>query len=413
MADWSWLNGNPPVGEERVDFDQWLTAKSFSMLAPMSRVGLVVVTVMLMFVDPLLHHAGVWGSNVQHRFLVIWHLSAALCFAAFLLASRFGHDHLARTWILRSFFVVSAFLFSWFAFISWMLSGDLSTYAIFQLTMVCVFCHLGPLRKVLVVLSTLAVVAAIYVLDHRGTFSSSGGAINLLALAIVALLLDRFVMQLMLALFREKRLVDHERARADRVLYNALPVSIADELKNNNVVKAEKFARMTVLFADIAGFTQFSATRSPDLVVQVLNDVFSEFDRLVDRHGVEKIKTIGDAYMVVGKDGCAAVARLALDLLEAMAAYNRLHNVDLQLRCGMHVGATVAGVIGLKRFLYDVWGDAVNIASRMESTGVAGRVHVSDDVFSLLQDTFHFESRGEVEVRGKGRMQTYFLFGPK
>ncbi len=411
MAGNMWTTRRVAPGDESNGFAQWLVAKSFTMLAPMALVGLVVVSSMLLLIDPVLYATGIWGSHTQHGYLVAWHVCAVVLFALFLAATRLGSSHQRRTGILAAFFVASAVLFSWFAFISWMLSGDLSTYAIFLLTMACVFCFPGQLRKVLVVGSTLGVIFFIFLLDQRDTFHTSGAAINLIALAIVAILLDGFLIRLNLALFREKRLVEYERARADRVLYNALPVSIADELKANNIVKAEKFPRMAVLFADIAGFTEFSASRTPDELVQVLNEIFSSFDHLVDYYGVEKIKTIGDAYMVVGKDGGAAVARLAIDMLARMQVYNQHHGHTLQLRCGMHIGPTVAGVIGLKRFLYDVWGDAVNLASRMESTGVAGRIHVSEEVFQQLTHEFAFESRGPIEVRGKGRMETYFLLG--
>lgn len=407
-----WTTRRVIPGDESNAFAQWLVAKSFMMLAPMSLVGLVVVSCMLLLIDPVLYAAGIWGGHTQHGFLVAWHICAAVLFALFLAATRLGSSHRRRTVILAAFFVASAMLFSWFAFISWMLSGDLSTYAIFLLTMACVFCFPGQLRKVLVVGSTLSVIFFIFLLDQRDTFHTSGAAINLIALAIVAILLDGFLIRLNLALFREKRLVEYERARADRVLYNALPASIADELKANNIVKAERFPRMAVLFADIAGFTEFSATRTPDELVQVLNEIFSSFDHLVDHYSVEKIKTIGDAYMVIGKDGGAAVARLAIDMLARMQVYNQHHGHALQLRCGMHIGPTVAGVIGLKRFLYDVWGDAVNLASRMESTGVPGRIHVSEEVFQQLAHEFAFESRGLIEVRGKGHMVTYFLLGP-
>ncbi len=397
------------VGED--SFERWLTSKSFSMLAPMCVMGLLVVLVMLLVVDPVLHRTGVWGGNPQHFYLVIWHGCAVLYFLVFLVATRAGTTHAARTRVLVAFFVAGAALFSWFAFISWTLSGDLSTYAIFLLAMVCVFCFPGHLRKVLNIVSAAALVALIFWLDDRGTFYTSGAAINLVALTIVSLLIDGFLMNLNRALYREKRLVEYERARADRVLYNALPMSIANELKNNNVVKAEKYQRMTVLFVDIAGFTKFSATRAPDVVVQILNDIFSEFDALVDRYDVEKIKTIGDAYMVVGKGNVSSVANLAIEMLGNMDAYNQRNGFDLAIRCGIHVGPTVAGVIGLKRFLYDVWGDAVNTASRMESMGEAGRIHVSEDVFKALENQFAFEARGEIDVKGKGFMRTYFLLG--
>ena len=398
---------------DEAGFAVWLTAKSFSMLVPMCRMGLLVVAVMLLLVDPVLHGTGVWGGNPQHFYLVVWHASAVLYFLVFLLVARFGATHLARTRLLVAFFVAGATLFSWFGFISWMLSGDLSTYAIFLLAMVCVFGFPGHLRKVLNVASAAGLMLAIFWLDQRGTFTTSGAALNLLALSIVSVLIDGFLMQLNRALYREKRLVEYERARADRVLYNALPVSIANELKNNNVVKAEKYQRMTVLFVDIVGFTRFSATRTPDLVVQILNEIFSDFDALVDRYEVEKIKTIGDAYMVVGKGNVGSVARLAIEMLGSMAAYNQRTGFDLAIRCGMHVGPTVAGVIGLKRFLYDVWGDAVNTASRMESMGEAGRIHVSEEVFHALEPEFELEPRGEIDVKGKGLMRTWFLRGAR
>lgn len=398
---------------DEADFERWLIGKSFSMLEPMCRIGLMVTAALLLVVDPLLHWHGIWGGRPEHAQLVVWHGCAFLYFLVHWLAARTGGSHLVRKNVLVAFFVAGAAMFSYFAFTSWMLGGDLSTYAIFLMSMVCVFGFPGMLRTVINLVATGALVAAILLLDERTIFYSSGAAVNLVALALVSFLIDRYLMRLSLALYTEKRLVEHERARADRVLYNALPVSIADELKNNNMVKAEKFQRTAVLFADIVGFTAFSASRSPDVVVRVLNEVFSEFDTLVDRHGVEKIKTIGDAYMVVGKGQLPAVARLALDMQEAMARYSHRHGYALGIRCGIHVGPIVAGVIGLKRFLYDVWGDTVNTASRMESTGEHGRVQVSEEVYEALGDSFAFEARGPVTVKGKGTMKTYFLLGSR
>jgi len=141
----------------------------------------------------------------------------------------------------------------------------------------------------------------------------------------------------------------------------------------------------------------------------VLDTVFSAFDTLVDRHGVEKIKTIGDAYMVIGKNAAAPVAQLALDMLAAVAAYNRRTGASLQIRAGMHVGPAITGVIGHKRLHYDVWGDAVNIASRMESGGTAGRIQVSTAVWQELRLAFRFRCRGTIAVKDKGPMCTFYL----
>ncbi len=207
----------------------------------------------------------------------------------------------------------------------------------------------------------------------------------------------------------------------ERLLLNILPPSIAERLRHGEVVIADRFDEMTVLFADCVGFTELSSHLSPTEVVLLLNDVFSLFDRLVDRYGLEKIKTIGDAYMIVGgltpeRDGRSHVARvadLALDMLDEVQAYRTRTGSPLEVRIGAHLGPTVAGVIGLKKFIYDVWGDAVNMASRMESQGEAGRIQVSAPMYERLAEDFAFEARGVVEIKGKGPMETYFLNGRK
>lgn len=411
------MAGNPGIRADTSDgandagFDAWLIGQSFSMLAPMCRIGLVVVALMLLVVDPILIANGVWGASNRHTQLFAWHALGVAYFLYFLVASGATRSHAARRRRLAVFLMTGAALFAWFAFISWSLSGDLSTYAIFLLTMVCVFSFPGHLGMALNVISTATLISAIYWIDERSAFYTSGAALNLIALAVVSLLLDKHLMRMRRALYCEKRRVEHERARADKVLYNALPRSIADELKNNNTVKAEKHLRMAVLFVDIVGFTRFSASRTPDAVVQTLNEIFTEFDTLVDRYDVEKIKTIGDAYMVIGKGNVSAVARLALDMMDAMQSYCQRQGYPLHIRAGMHVGPTIAGVIGLKRFLYDVWGDAVNTASRMESTGQAGRIQVSQAVRQALIGGFCFEPRGCIAIKGKGPMPTWFLLG--
>jgi class 3 adenylate cyclase len=168
---------------------------------------------------------------------------------------------------------------------------------------------------------------------------------------------------------------------------------------------------MTILFADIVDFTAFAATRSPDAVLSILGELFSEMDALIDTPQVEKIKTIGDAYMAISKDCPGAIAQLALSMQTMIAHYNLSRGFQFSLRIGMHCGPTIAGVIGQKRFLYDVWSDAVNLASRMQSTGVAGRIQTSQAIFMRLQPGFDFEERGLVDVKGKGLVRTYYLLG--
>jgi class 3 adenylate cyclase len=213
------------------------------------------------------------------------------------------------------------------------------------------------------------------------------------------------------------REVERANAENERLLLNILPQSIADRLRKGEDVIADRFEEMAVLFADVVGFTPFSSTLTPEEVVVVLNGVFSLFDRLAEQRGLEKIKTVGDAYMVVGgldgaADGPERVARMGLEMIDAMADYRTDAGRRLEIRVGMHVGPVIGGVIGLKKFIYDVWGDTVNTASRMESHGVPGRVHVTEATYLRLREMFAFEPRGSVEVKGKGSMTTYLIAGP-
>ncbi len=213
------------------------------------------------------------------------------------------------------------------------------------------------------------------------------------------------------------RELDEERELSEQLLLNVLPRSIADRLKHEKGIIADRFSEATVLFADIVDFTPVSSRLAPEEVVAWLNDVFSSLDRLAEQHGMEKIKTIGDCYMVVSglptprPDHAEAAAELALALRDEMA--NRLapHGMPTRMRVGMHSGPVVAGVIGSRKFAYDLWGDTVNTASRMESHGVDGAIQVTEATYQRLRHRYALEERGPVEIKGKGLMQTYFLTG--
>ena len=210
-----------------------------------------------------------------------------------------------------------------------------------------------------------------------------------------------------------------ERDRSEQLLLNVLPPAIAGRLKDHETTIADRFSEATILFADIVGFTVLSQRMDAESVVRVLNDVFTRFDALTDRYGLEKIKTIGDCYMVVGgvpasrPDHCAAVADMALAMIRTLEEFNADTGHALQIRIGINTGAVVAGVIGRKKFIYDLWGDAVNTASRMESHGEPARIQATEAVVAAIGDRYRFEERGEIEVKGKGRMRTWFLLGPK
>ena len=180
---------------------------------------------------------------------------------------------------------------------------------------------------------------------------------------------------------------------------------------------ADGFNATTILFSDIVGFTQFSKKVAPDELVSILNQIFSIFDALTDEYRLEKIKTIGDAYMVAGgipiprEDHAEAIANMALDMRVELEKYNSQNGHTFQIRTGIHSGEAVAGVIGIKKFIYDLWGDTVNTASRMESHGLPREIQVSEETYELLKDSFTFEERGEIDVKGKGKMKTYLLKG--
>ena len=216
----------------------------------------------------------------------------------------------------------------------------------------------------------------------------------------------------------EKELVEREREKSERLLLNILPSAIAGRLKGGEKSIANGHATVTVMFADLCGFTALSRKTSPADLVSMLNGIFTAFDHIVEEHGVEKIKTIGDCYMLVGgiplhrDDHAAAVAECALEMIAALEAINRANGTELQMRVGIHTGPVVAGVIGKIKFTYDLWGDTVNVASRMESSGQPGRIHLSEQTAEQLQGRFLLEDRGFVECKGLGAVKTFFLNGP-
>lgn len=209
------------------------------------------------------------------------------------------------------------------------------------------------------------------------------------------------------------------RKRSELLLLNVLPQPVAEQLKKGHRTIAENFADVTVLFADLVDFTKYSVQTSPTELVEILNIIFSKFDRLAELHKVEKIKTIGDAYMAVAglptprPDHAQAIAQMALDMQAAIEQFNAESNSFFQLRIGINSGPVVAGVIGIKKFSYDLWGDTVNTASRMESHGIPGCIQVTQTTYERLQEEYLFEDRGTVYIKGKGEMPTHFLTGKK
>ncbi len=207
--------------------------------------------------------------------------------------------------------------------------------------------------------------------------------------------------------------------KSDHLLLNILPAAIVEALKKGETTNAERFESATVLFADIVNFTSLASRISPLELVKFLNQIFSKFDELTEKHGLEKIKTNGDAYMVAGglpvprPDHAEAIANMALDMQEAIADFKTDKGEPFQIRIGINTGPVVAGVIGTKKFSYDLWGDTVNVASRMESQGLPGYIQVTTAVYQQLKNDYVFEERGPISVKGKGETIAYLLTSKK
>lgn len=271
--------------------------------------------------------------------------------------------------------------------------------------------------------SAAGIAALIYILIEQPA-AAPGFPVELISLQSKITTASFFFLVTLFAVYIRKsfliteRYLEAERHKSEKLLRNILPAKVIEQLRENPDSIAERFEDCTVLFSDIVGFSELSRKLSAVEVVRLLNDLFSAFDDLAEKHGLEKIKTIGDAYMAVGglpepdPEHAERIARFAIDLLSVISNYRREHDHALEIRIGIASGAAVAGVIGKKKFIYDLWGDSVNTASRMESHGLPGQIQVTENTYSLLKDKFLFKERGSIEVKGMGLIRSYFLEGP-
>ncbi|RYX94067.1 MAG: adenylate/guanylate cyclase domain-containing protein [Comamonadaceae bacterium] len=396
---------------QQESFNAWLTRRSWQASVRYCRVAAwLVLPTALVFHGPHIR-SGTFDPAPRNLWLVAWQLLVVATCLAVLAVDRWLPRLRSRELPLYLFCGIFMGLTTWAGVRGTLIgSGGLVVYAAGSTFMAAVICTPRRVRRPLYALSLLALAIA-----AAGKADDAGAVIWAMALpfcvTVLSIELEKFTFSNARELYDQRQAAVREHARADKVLYNVLPASIADELKRNDRVDAVKFENMGVLFADIAGFTNFSRALPPDALVLVLNQIFSTFDALVERHGLEKIKTIGDAYMVVSHHRLDAMGELALEMVDAMAAYNRANGTQLGMRIGIHAGPAVAGVIGVKRFLYDVWGDTVNVASRMESTGEPGAVHVTDAVYAQTREHFAFKAREPVAIKGRESLPTYWLLG--
>jgi adenylate cyclase len=286
--------------------------------------------------------------------------------------------------------------------------------------------YLGPEHRVAAIVS--AVVAAVLIIvvllavpHDTGLLPGWLSVVSLITNTVISCTVLLLIVSYALSqAARAEQAAEREYERSERLLSNILPDAIATRLKDEgNILIADRHDEASVLFADMEGFTVHASDTAPDELVQFLNRVFSDFDRLVERHALEKIKTTGDAYMVVSgvptarSDHAQALAALALEMREVSAKWRDTRGRTVPIRIGISSGPVVAGVVGTRKFFYDVWGDAVNVAARMETTGSAGKIQVSQASYERLRGEFVLEARGEIEVKGKGRMATWFLLARK
>ena len=221
---------------------------------------------------------------------------------------------------------------------------------------------------------------------------------------------------------KTKQIIEEEKDRSDKLLLNILPEETAIELKENGKVKAKQFNSVTVLFTDFKGFTQYSEHLSPEALVETIGFYFSKFDEIVKSYGLEKIKTIGDAYMCAGglpfptEDHANKMIMAAFEIAEFVDQTKKNEEAAekiFDIRIGIHTGPVVAGVVGSTKFAYDIWGDTVNVASRMESMSEPGRINISENTYNLVKEDFECEFRGEIEAKNRGKMKMYFVNGKK
>lgn len=393
---------------EDAAFRQWLTQRSWAMSVRYCKVVAVLLPPAALTTDvPLLHEHGVGGLG----WLLAWQVAAEFVCLALIAADRWLPALRGREGPLYTFCGVFIGLCTWIGMVDGGMRGDFSIYAAGMTFGAAVASTPRRVRQPMYAASLFALALPVWHREAGDAVRVAAGLVNPFCVVVLCLWLDRFTYSRDRALYRETRRAQAERERADGVLYNVLPRAVADEIKQSGRVQARKFDNLGVLFADIAGFTQFSSRLPPDALVLVLDEIFSSFDTLVQQHRLEKIKTIGDAYMVVAPGRIDALCRLALEMRAALEHYNHANGTGMALRIGIHAGPAVAGVLGVQRFLYDVWGDTVNIASRLESAGRAGSIQVSETVVRQAGDAFDFHARGLVELQGRGRLLTYWLLG--
>lgn len=371
--------------------------------------------------DLPLYLAGHYSDHRMYGDLLLWRLVTMTLFLIYLpLTLRYRDDPRPAVQRGLAWAAIALGLGTglWHAVLSQTLAIDISIYAL-SLFIVASLLVMPTRLKLLCYLVGLAVIQASLYAITRDALVAQAVSINAICLTLCAIIADQVATRAAVIDFLQMHTLGEARSRADALLHNIMPVSIATRLKSGEQRVVEYHDEVSVLFADVSGFTRLTSELPPQQLIEMLENLFRRFDTLADLHGVEKIKTVGDAYMAAAgvphavADHAERVARLALAMVEACARLGDEHGLALQLRVGIHSGSAISGVIAQKKFAYDLWGDTVNTASRLESRGVIGRIQVTDETRKRLAHAFEFEQRGSLYLKGKGRMAGYFLIGEK
>ena len=387
-------------------FRHWLTQKSWALSVRYCKVVALLIPPASLATDvPMLREGQELG------WLLAWQLAAELVCLAVIAVDRWLPSLRGREATLYAFCATFIGLCTWIGMVDGGQRGDFSIYAAGMTFGAAVAGTARPIRRPMYAASLFALAIPVWQREAGDVVRVAAGLVNPFCVVMLCLWLDRFTYSRDQALYRQTRRAEVERERADQVLAHVLPPAIAEQLKREGRVPARKIENLGVLFADIAGFTRYASRLPPHAVVVVLDELFSRFDALAQQHGVEKIKTTGDGYMAVSEGRIGALCAFALDLREALEQYNRSHGTQLAMRIGIHAGPAVAGVLGVHRCHYDVWGDTVNIASRLEDAGRPGEIQVSEAVVRQADAGYAFAARGVIELQGRGRMLTWWLHG--
>jgi len=390
-------------------FREWLAARSWGLAVRYCRAVAWLLPPAALAANAPYFQGDSWQDDPGFLWLLAWQVTAEAVCITTVLANRWLPQLRGREWPLYLFCAVFMAMTTWIGLADGALRGDLSLYATGSTFIAAVICTPRPVRRPLYALSFAALCVAAWLGAHGSVATTVAMLVNPFCVVVLCMELDRLTLSRARALYAETRRAETERERADSVLYDLLPVHVAEQLKQDGRAPAVKYANMGVLFADIVGFTRYASRLPPDALVVMLNQVFSGFDGLVREHGVEKIKTLGDGYLAVAHEGASNLCGLALAMHGAMAEYNRANGTDLRLRVGIHAGPAVAGVIGTQRPLYDVWGDTVNVASRLESAAPPGATLVSAAVYAQAVGCFAFEVVPCVPLRDCGSVKGWLL----